>query len=143
MMYGSWDIKCKGQRFLPLWAIFCPLTLLTSKFWNKKNSCRHYHFTLVYHKWQSYDVWFLRYQAWLISTDIRHNFCHFGLFFALLPSNPENQIFEKMKKTLGDIIILPMSTTNQNHMYGSWDIKHNRHNFLSSWASFFNQKLWS
>ena len=43
-------------------------------------------------------------------------FCHFGLFFALLPppppishppppNNPENQKFEKMKKMPGDIII--------------------------------------
>ena len=45
-------------------------------------------------------------------------FCHFGLFFALLPSsNPENQNFEKMKKHPGDIIIFHMSTINQNHMY--------------------------
>ena len=28
-MYGSWDIKCKGQSFLSFWAIFCPKTLLT------------------------------------------------------------------------------------------------------------------
>ena len=37
-------------------------------------------------------------------------FSHFGPFFALLhplpPKNPENQTFEKMKKTPGDIIIL-------------------------------------
>ena len=32
---------------------------------------------------------------------------HFGLFFALLPPNSlKNQIFEKLKKTPGDIIIL-------------------------------------
>ena len=31
----------------------------------------------------------------------RHNFCHFGPFFALLPSNNQkNQNFEKMKKHL-------------------------------------------
>ena len=29
----------------------------------KKNTCRYY-FTHVYHKWQSYDAWFLRYEAW-------------------------------------------------------------------------------
>ena len=46
--------------------------------------------------------------------------CHFGPFPALLPpNNPENQNFENMKKkkkTLGDIIILHMSTVNNNHM---------------------------
>ena len=29
----------------------------------KKNVWRYYHFTHVHHKWQSYDVWFLRYGA--------------------------------------------------------------------------------
>ena len=35
------------------------------------------------------------------------------------PNNPENQHFEKTKKTPGDIIILHKSTTNDNHTYGS------------------------
>ena len=47
-------------------------------------------------------------------------FCHFGPFFALLPSPPpmdqENQIFEKMRKTS---IISQMCTIHENHiMYG-------------------------
>ena len=29
MMYGSWDIKGKGQSFLSSWAICCPLPLVT------------------------------------------------------------------------------------------------------------------
>ena len=33
-----------------------------SKFWkNEKNTWRYHHLTHVYHKWQSYAVWFLRY----------------------------------------------------------------------------------
>ena len=33
-------------------------------------------------------------------------FCHFGQFFAFLPTNnPKNQNFEKMKKTGEDIVI--------------------------------------
>ena len=48
-------------------------------------------------------------------------FLKYGLFFALLSSNNlENQHFEKMKETPGDIIILHMCTINDNHMmYGS------------------------
>ena len=52
-------------------------------------------------------------------------FCHFGLFFALLPPPPppnnlQNQNFEKMKKTPGYVIILHMCTINENYMmYGS------------------------
>ena len=48
-------------------------------------------------------------------------FCHFGPFFALSTLyNPNIQNFGKMKKTPGDIIILHMCNTNDNHMmYGS------------------------
>ena len=36
------------------------------------------------------------------------------------PNNPENQNFEKMKKSSGYVIILHMCTINDNHMmYGS------------------------
>ena len=67
-------------------------------------------------------------------------FCHFWLFFALLPPNnpenknskshvttPENQDFEKWKKMPGDIIILHKGTINDNYMMcGSWDMKCDR-----------------
>ena len=54
--------------------------------------------------------------------------CHFRLYFAFLPpNNPENQNFEKMKKNPGEIIILNMSTINENHMMY-------RQNFFSFWA---------
>ena len=42
-----------------------------------------------------------------------------------------------MKKPPGDIIILNRCNINDNHMmYGSWDTKHNRKNFLSFWTTF-------
>ena len=47
------------QDFLSFWAIFCPLTLLTTrkikilKKWHK-HAWRYYHCTHVYHKWQSH-----------------------------------------------------------------------------------------
>ena len=41
------------------------------------------------------------------------------------PNNQENQNFEKMKKTLYDIIILHMRNKNEDHMtHGSWDAEH-------------------
>ena len=115
------------------------MTLLTNNPKNqnlekiKKSAWRYYHFTLLHHKWQSYDVWFLRYQVW--QTEF---FVILGYFFALLPPNyPENQNFEKMKKIPGDIIILHMSTLNQNHMmYDSWDMERDRQNFFSFWTIF-------
>ena len=83
MMYGSWDIKCKGQRYMP----FC-------------NFC---------------------------------GFCHF-IYPLILLTNQKIKILKKWKKKPGDIIILHLCTTNDDHvMYGSWYIKWNRQNFLSFW----------
>ena len=75
-------------------------------------------------------TWYMVPDMW---SAVDRIFCHFGPFFALLPSNNQkNQNFEKMKKPSGDIIILHMWTINDNHMmYGSWDIECNRQNFLS------------
>ena len=104
----------------------------------------------MYHKWQSYNVWFPEISS---ATDIIS--CHFGLLFVLLPpNNPENQNFEKMKKTFGNITILNMSTINENpgniiilhkctkthdHMlYCSWDMMHDRCNcYLFILSNFF------
>ena len=44
----------------------------------------------------------------------RQNSLSFLTAFSLLP--PKNQIFVKMKKTPGDIIILHMCTKNDNHV---------------------------
>ena len=66
----------------------------------------------------------------LSETDII--FCHFGHFLPFyLCNNPENQNFEKMKKTPSDIIILHLCTTNDNHMmYDSWDMECKRQFFV-------------
>ena len=74
--HDVWFLRYGAQRteYLPFWIIFCHFTLPhhlppTNNPENqnfekvKKNSWRQYHFTHVYHKWQSYDVWFLRYGA--------------------------------------------------------------------------------
>ena len=67
MMYGSWDMERSRQNFLSFWTIFCTFTPLSTQkiniLKNEKNTCRCYHFTQVYHKWQSYDLWFLRYRV--------------------------------------------------------------------------------
>ena len=76
-------------------------------------------------------------QIWS-ATD--RTFCHFGQFFALLPPNyPKNQIFEKIKKLPGDIIMLHRCAINVNHMmYGSSDMMRDRQSFLSFWTVFFS-----
>ena len=58
----------------------------------------------------------------------RHRIHHFD--------NLENQNLT-LKKTPGDIIILHICTINDNRMmYGSWDMEHGSHNFLSFWTVF-------
>ena len=55
----------------------------------------------MYHKWQSYDVWFLSY--WAQQTEFFVILDYFLHFYP--PNNPKNQNFEKLKKTPGDITI--------------------------------------
>ena len=94
MMYGSWDIKCNRHNFLSFWTVFCPFTPLTTQnikiLKDEKNTWRYYHFTQVYHNWQSYDVWFLRYKAWQTGFFVIWE-C-FLLFYP--PNNPKNRNFE-------------------------------------------------
>ena len=56
-------------------------------------------------------------ETWSV-TDFFLILDHFFPFYP--PNNPENQNFEKMKKTSGDIIILHKCIIYDNHMiYGS------------------------
>ena len=131
MIYGSWNVRCDRQKFLSFWAIFCPFNPLAT--WKtkilklKKTTWRYYHFTHLHHKWQYYDVWFLRYGA-----RQREFFVILDCFLPFYPTmDPENQNFEKIKKT-PENIILQMCTINDSHMmHGSWEMKCNWHNFLS------------
>ena len=65
-------------------------------------------------------------------------FCHFGLLFTLLPpNNPEKIFLKKWKKLLEVyIIILNMSTVNENHTIQSETQCAPDRLFLSSWAIF-------
>ena len=46
-----------------------------------------------------------------------------------LPNNPKNQNFKKMEKMLGDIIVLQLCMTNDDHItYDYRDIEHDRNN---------------
>ena len=94
MVYGSWNIRCDRQTFSTFWAIFLPfwpLDKLENKNFNiEKNTWRYYHFRDLHHKWQSFDVLFLRYGAWQTCFVILD---HFLLFYP--PMDPENQYFQR------------------------------------------------
>ena len=65
----------------------------------------------MHHKWQSHDVWLLRYEVQ--QTEFFVILDRFLPFYP--PDNPKNQNFEKVKKKPGDIIISHMHTINDNH----------------------------
>ena len=76
---------------------------------------------------------------------IMHSFrdmeCDFVILDHFLPfyltNNLENQNFEKMKNMPEYIIILYMCIINNNHMMNdSWDMEHDRQNFLLFWTTF-------
>ena len=79
------------------------------------------------------------------SWNIRHNGQNFLLFWAIfilltLLTTQKINILKKWKKTKqktpGDIIILHLGTTNDNHMmYGYWDTERDRQNFFSFWIN--------
>ena len=134
--YDIWFLKYKVQQteifvilghFLP----FQPLDNLENQNFNiEKNTWRYYYFTHLHHKWQSYDVWFLRY-----GVQWTEFFVILDCFLPFYPLTTRNQNLKKMKKMPRDIIILHMFTINDNHMmYCSWDIEHDGQNFLSFWT---------
>ena len=80
MIYGSWYRvwPTDNGNYESLFALLHPL-LKTQKIKRKNNCWRYHHFTKVYQKPQSYEVW------------LRHNetdkkFCYLGPFFTLLTS---------------------------------------------------------
>ena len=69
-LYDVWFLRYGVQQteFFVILDHLLPFYILRTwkinilKIW--KNAWWYYHFTHVSHKWQSYDVWFLRYEAW-------------------------------------------------------------------------------
>ena len=118
MIYGSWDMELNRIfcHFGPFFALL-PLSNQKIKILKKwKNAWRYFHFTLAYHKWQPYHVWFLRYEA-------QHNFLFILKHFLHLP-HQKIKILKTLKKqkNTGYIIILHKYTKNHVHiLYCSWD----------------------
>ena len=125
MTYGSWYIEHERQNFLSFWAICCPPNNLENQNFEKMKKT---HGGIIILNMSNICM------IPEICSMTDRIYSHFGPFFAFLhplpPNNPENQNFEIMKKTPGDII-LHKCTTNDNHMiYGSWDMKCTRQNFF-------------
>ena len=95
----------------------------------------------VYHKWRSYDIWFLKYKVQQTET-----FIILGHFLSFLPpDNLEHQNFKIEENTRRYDLFTHLHYKWDNYMmYDSWDMEHNRQNFLLSWTVFssFNP-LWT
>ena len=82
----------------------------------KKNAWRYYDFTHKYHKWKSYNVWFLRYGVQHFGPFLTHFWPHYW---------PWKLKFGKNIKKPGDIIFLYMCTVNEDHtMYEVWFMRY-------------------
>ena len=133
MMYGFWGMECNGQNFLLFFALFPLLITQKLKFWKtEKETSRYYHFTHAYHKWKSYDVWFLRYEAWLTESFVIVD--HFLPFYP--PTNPKIKILKNWRKGLQILSFYTCTMYDNHRMYGYWDIKHDKQDFLSFWTIF-------
>ena len=86
MMYG--EIWCMTDRFFFFFHVepFSPFYPTSDhnknqNFEKMKKNWKYYHFTHVYHKWQSYDVQFPRYETWWTEFFVTFNdffiFCYF------------------------------------------------------------------
>ena len=99
-MYGSWDLEHNRQifffildYFLPFYPPNNPENQNFEKM--KKNIWRYHHFTQVYCKWQSYDLWLLRYEAQ--QTEF---FLIWAIFCPFTPlSTQKIKILKKRKKS--------------------------------------------
>ena len=127
-MYSSWDIKCKRQSSLSLWALFSPLTLLTTekikilKKWKKTLEILSFYTRVP----QIPGIWCMVPEI-SSATDII--FCYFGLFFCPFTPLPLTKKmrkgkywYKKIKKASRGIITLYISTINKKNqmMYDSW-----------------------
>ena len=102
MIYGCWyigqNISRQTKTFV-IWSYFClytPLKIQKIKILKKWKTLLEISFTQVYHKWQSYDIWFLRYQ--MQQTNFFVIFGHFLAFYA--PKAQKIKISKSWKKHL-------------------------------------------
>ena len=131
MMYSSWDIRQDRQFFVVL-GHFLPSDphLNTQKTKILKNWKSLWEI-LPFYTCSSNDN-HMMYCSWDMECD--RQYFILGHFLPFYPTkNLKNKIFSKIekKKTPGNVIILHLCTTNDNHMmYGSWYMEHDTEFFV-------------
>ena len=121
IMYGSWDTEWDRQNFLSFWAIFplsAPENLENLNFNIEINTWRYYNFTHLHHKWQWYDVWFLRYEVQM--TEFFVILDHFLPFYPL--RTQKIKILKKFKKRLE--ILFFTHVCHKSQSYDVWFLRY-------------------
>ena len=134
LMYGSWDTECNIQNFFSFWAYFLPfyfpLMILNIRILKKWKKLFYKYMCTINEDHMIYGLWNIRCNRQKILT-FSAIFCPFS------PLTSWKIKILTLEKAPGDIIILHICTTNDNHvMYGSWDMEGERLNFLSFWTVF-------
>ena len=132
-------------RVLKIWSAtdrifsrFGPFYVLPSKqprkstFWkNEKHAWRYYHFTQVYHKWQSYDLWFLRCEAQQTKF-----FVIWAIFCPFTPVTAwKIKILKKWNERLEILSFYTSVSKIRIMLYCSWDMARDKCNcYFSVWT---------
>ena len=121
MVPDTWSMK---DNFLSFWAIFCCFTPLTNwKITILKKFKKHLEILSFCTSAPKIIICYTVPGIWHMTEVIFFPF--WAIFCPFTPNSPKNQNKKKIKKTLGDIIILHMCTKNYDHMmYSSWDMMH-------------------
>ena len=112
MLHCSWDMVCGGCNYFSFSAIFCPFTPNSLKKWKllKKKKRQSGDVINVHKCTKNYDQ--MMYDFWdMVRNRCNCYFSFWANFCTFTPLKAQKvKIFEKMKKTPGNIIILQMCT---------------------------------
>ena len=103
---------------------FLPFYPLKNQNFEKMKKIATYFINVHQKSWSSIIWWMVP----VVQSEMDSMFCHFVLFFSLLPpQQPWKSKSWKKKTTPAHVIILHTCTKNNNHkMYASWDMACNR-----------------
>ena len=98
MIYGSWNIRCNGQKFLLFRAIFCPFSPLTT--WKIKTLKKTPGDITILHIFTTNDSHMI-YGSWDMARDKCNYFLFWAIFCHFTPTTSRKiKILKKWKKHL-------------------------------------------
>ena len=134
MRYGSCDRE--WDRIFSHFGPFCPFAPLTIQIITiLKKQKKHLEMLSFYLCVPKITI--MMYASWNMECNRQYILSFWAIFCPFTPIITWKIKTLKKQNKPGYIIILHLCTTNNIHMmYGSWDMEHDRQNFLSFWAIF-------